>query len=280
MPAVPGGRAGGEAGVAESGVSARRIKAVIAYDGTEYYGWQVQPQFLTIQAVVERVISKIEGKAVSVAASGRTDAGVHAVAQVASFAIENPIPLPNLKKAMNSLLPPAIRMVSVENVPPAFHPRYDAIAKTYEYRIWRDEVCPPFEWRYTHHYPYPLYEDTMIALAPLLEGDHDFTAFAASDDKDALGRSKVRRIYSSEIRREGAKLIYRVRGSGFLKHMVRNMVGVFLEVGKGNCGRAELLRRLEPGCGIPAGPTAPARGLFLLDVEYAGRPQEHTNPHE
>ena len=108
----------------------------------------------------------------------------------------------------------------------------------------------------------------MIELAPLLRGEHDFSAFAASDDRDELGRSKVRRIFSSCLKREGEKLIYRVRGSGFLKHMVRNIVGVMLEIGKGNLGREDLVARLRPGCGIAAGPAAPARGLFLIGVEY------------
>jgi tRNA pseudouridine38-40 synthase len=246
----------------------RRIKIQISYDGTDYHGWQVQPGLPTIQATLEQVFGEIEGRAVQVAGSGRTDAGVHALAQVAALTMENPIPLDNLRRAANRLLPPDIRVTRVEAAPLDFHPRFQAKAKTYEYRIFRGEICAPFERRYVYHHPYPLALDEMLRLAPLLEGDHDFTAFAATDDRDELGASKVRTIFCSRLAQEGERLIYRVTGSGFLKHMVRNVAGVLLEVGKGNVDRDELLDRLVPGCTIPPGPTAPARGLFLVSVEY------------
>jgi tRNA pseudouridine38-40 synthase len=246
----------------------RRIRITVSYDGTEYHGWQVQPGVATIQRALEEVLSEIEADVVHVDGSGRTDAGVHALAQVAAFRLANPIPLPNLKKAMNRLLPRDIRILDVAEAHESFHPRYEATAKTYEYRMLRGEICPPFDRRFVHHYPYPLDEARMIAVARLLEGEHDFTAFAAADPKDATGRSKVRRIFSSCLTREGDRLIYRVRGSGFLKHMVRNIVGVLLEVGKGNLGSADIEARLQPGCKIPSGPSAPARGLFLVSVEY------------
>jgi tRNA pseudouridine38-40 synthase len=246
----------------------RRIRIDLAYDGTDFHGWQVQPGLPTIQAAVEAVVSEIEGRPVQVASSGRTDAGVHALSQVAAFSIDNPVPVQNLRKAMNRLLPHSIRILDVCEARPDFHPRYDAIAKTYEYRIFREEVCPPFERRYVHHHPYPLDEKTMMGAARLLEGEHDFTAFAAADERDELGLSKVRRIYGSRLERMGDRLVYRVRGSGFLKHMVRNIVGVLFEVGKGNLSSGDVARRLEPGCGIPPGPTAPAQGLFLVGVEY------------
>ena len=238
------------------------------YDGTDFHGWQVQPGLATIQGTLEEVVSSIEGQPVQVAGSGRTDAGVHALAQVAAFSIDNPIPLPNLRKAMNRLLPRSIRIQDVEEVASDFHPRFDARAKTYEYRIFRGEVCPPFERRYVHHHPYPLDAGRMIAAATLIEGEHDFTAFAATDEKDNAGDSKVRCIFSSKLSSEPDRLIYRVRGSGFLKHMVRNIVGVLIEVGKGNLSCADVEARLVPGCGIPAGPAVPARGLFLVSVEY------------
>ena len=246
----------------------RRIRITVAYDGTDFHGWQVQPSLSTIQGALESILAGIEGKPVHVFGSGRTDAGVHALAQVAAFSLENPIPVTNLRKAVNRLLPHSIRVTSVEETRADFHPRYDAVAKTYEYRLFREEICPPFERRYVHHHPYPLNEPAMIDAATLLAGEHDFTAFAASDERDELGLSKVRRIYSSELTRTSDRLIYRVRGSGFLKHMVRNIVGVLIEVGKGNLTAADVQRRLEPGCGIPPGPTAPARGLFLVSVEY------------
>jgi tRNA pseudouridine38-40 synthase len=222
----------------------------------------------TIQGALELAISAIEGGAVQVAGSGRTDAGVHALAQVAAFSIENPIPVDNLRRAMNRVLPRDIRVLSVEEAALDFHPRFQAKRKTYEYRIFRGEICSPFERRYVCHHPYPLAVEEMIALAPMLEGEHDFTAFAASDDRDELEASKVRTIYCTRLELAGDRLMYRVTGSGFLKHMVRNIVGVLLEAGKGNVDRAGLLARLEPGCEIPPGPAAPARGLFLMSVEY------------
>jgi tRNA pseudouridine38-40 synthase len=246
----------------------RRIRITVSYDGTAYHGWQVQPGLPTVQGQLEAVLGEIEGFAVHVAGSGRTDAGVHALAQVAAFGLANPLPVENLKKAMNRLLPRDIRVLDASVAEPGFDPRRDAVAKTYEYRIGREEVCSPFDVRYVYHHPYPLDEAAMVNLAPLLAGEHDFTAFAATDESDALGRGKVRRIFSSCLAREGGRLIYRVRGSGFLKHMVRNIVGVLLEVGKGNLGREDVLGRLDPARGIPPGPAAPARGLFLVNVEY------------
>ena len=246
----------------------RRIKFLLAYDGTEYHGWQVQPGLRTVQGVVEGVLAEIEGAAVDVEASGRTDAGVHALGQVAAVTISNPIPCSNLKKAMNRLLPRDVRVLSVEEAASGFHPRFQAIAKTYEYRIWREEVCPPFERLYVHHHPYPLNEAEMTACASVFEGEHDFTAFASSDEKDALGLSKVRRVFTSRFERRGDLMVYRVRGSGFLKHMVRNMVGVLLEVGKGNLAAPDVAGRLKPDCGVGPGPSAPGRGLFLISVEY------------
>jgi len=214
-----------------------------------------------VQGLLEQVVGEIEGKAVEVAGSGRTDAGVHALAQVAAFTLENPIPLTNLGRAINRLLPPTVRILSAEEVHPDFHPRFEAQAKTYEYRMLREEVCSPFEWPYVHHYPYPLEEDRMIQLAAVFTGSHDFSAFAAADESDAAGKSKVRTIFSSVLEREPGRLIYRVRGSGFLKHMVRNLVGTLLEAGKGNLAE---LGTLPP----KSGPTAPAKGLFLVEVEY------------
>jgi tRNA pseudouridine38-40 synthase len=246
----------------------RRIRITVSYDGTDYHGWQVQPGLATIQGTLEAVLEQIEGAPVDVHGSGRTDAGVHALAQVAAFDLANPIPAENLVRAMNRLLPGDIRVLDARETAPDFHPRFQAVAKTYEYRILRAGICSPFERRYVYHHPYPLDEARMIELAMLVEGEHDFTAFAASDEKDTLRISKVRRIFSSRLVRHGDHLTYRVRGSGFLKHMVRNLMGVLLEAGKGNLTRADFEARLEADSGIPAGPSAPARGLFLVSVEY------------
>ena len=256
---MPGGRSRGQARLA-SGVM-RRIRIQVAYDGGPFHGWQVQPGLPTIQGLLEEIVSAMEGKPVHVAGSGRTDAGVHALAQVAAFSIENPIPLPNLRRAVNRLLPPAIRVLTTREVPADFHPRFDAISKTYEYRIVRGEVCSPFEWPYVYHHPYPLDEERMAALARVFEGEHDFSAFATSDVRDSEGKSKVRTIFSSALERSEGRLVFRVRGSGFLKHMVRNMVGTLIEAGRGNLpGVTALPER--------SGATAPAKGLFLLGVEY------------
>lgn len=239
----------------------RRIRIQLAYDGGPFHGWQVQPGLPTIQGLLEEIISAMDGKPVHVAGSGRTDAGVHALGQVAAFNIENPIPLPNLRRAVNRLLPAAIRVLSTEEVHPDFHPRFDATAKTYEYRMVRTEVCSPFEWPYVYHHPYPLDEERMVRLARVFEGEQDFSAFAASDERDAEGKSKVRNVFSSVLERGEGRMVYRVRGSGFLKHMVRNIVGTLIDAGRGNLPDVEALP-------WRSGATAPAKGLFLLGVEY------------
>jgi tRNA pseudouridine38-40 synthase len=239
----------------------RRIRIRLAYDGASFHGWQVQPGLPTIQGILEQIVGDMEGKPVHVAGSGRTDAGVHALEQVAAFSIENPIPPPNLQRAINRLLPPAIRILEAVETHEGFHPRFDAIAKTYEYRIARGAVCSPFEWPYVHHHPYPLKEERMMAMARVFEGEHDFRAFAASDVRDAEGKTKVRTVFSSVLTRVDSRLVYRIRGSGFLKHMVRNLVGTLIEAGRGN---------LDPAEGLPqkSGATVPAKGLFLVSVEY------------
>lgn len=240
----------------------RRIRIHLAYDGAGFHGWQTQPNLPTIQGALEEILSGMEGAPVPVAGSGRTDAGVHALDQVAAFSLTIPIPVANLQRAINRLLPRTIRVLAVEEVHADFHPRFDAKAKTYEYRIFRGEVCSPFEWPYVHHFPYPLNLDRMLRLARALEGEHDFTVFAARDDRDAEGRSKVRRVFSSVLTDEPGRLVYRIRGSGFLKHMVRNIVGTLIEAGKGNLADCDSLP-------VQCGPTAPAKGLFLVSVEYA-----------
>jgi tRNA pseudouridine38-40 synthase len=245
----------------------RRIRITLAYDGTEFHGWQIQPGLPTIQGVLEEIVSGIEGNPVHVAGSGRTDAGVHALAQVAAFTITNPIPPDNLRRAVNRLLPPAIRIFRAEETHPDFHPRFDAVAKTYRYTFFREETCPPFEWRYVHHHPYPLNEAAMIEAASLFEGEHDFTPFAAADDRDAQGKSKVRTIFRSALDRSGPRLVYTVRGSGFLKHMVRNLAGTLVEIGRGNIAAKALPSK--------SGPTAPAKGLTMVSVEY---PHDTLNP--
>jgi tRNA pseudouridine38-40 synthase len=245
----------------------RRLRFEVAYDGTDFHGWQVQPGLETIQGILEAIISNLEGAPVQVAGSGRTDAGVHAYAQVAAVSLWNPIPPENFRRAVNRLLPSTIRIKNVMEVAESFHPRFDARRKTYEYRIYREEVCPPFLHRFVTHHPYPLDEEAIIAAAPLLEGEHDFAIFASSDPKEGPA-SKVRTIFSSRVHRDGEQMVYRVTGSGFLKHMVRNIVGVLLEVGKGNLTQQDVLARLCPANNIRTGPSMPPAGLFLIAVEY------------
>jgi tRNA pseudouridine38-40 synthase len=269
VPHVRGRRARDQAriapGLRELSENSRRIRITLAYDGTDFHGWQIQSGLPTIQGNLEEIIGGLEGRPVHVEGSGRTDAGVHALAQVAAFTITNPIPVGNLQRAVNRLLPHAIRVVEAREVHPEFHPRFDSIAKTYRYRMYRDAVCSPFDWRYMHHYPYPLREEPMMIAARLLEGEHDFTTHAASDE-DAKDKSKVRTIFNSELSRTGDILTYTVRGSGFLKHMVRNLVGTLIEVGRGNLDPADVLHR--------CGSTAPPKGLTLISVEY---PPSHDN---
>lgn len=242
----------------------RNLKLTLAYDGTGFSGWQVQPGQRTIQGEIEAALAKIEGDPVKVHGSGRTDAGVHALGQTASFLLRNPIPAHNLRRALNHSLPPAIRVLAVEEVPQSFHARHSATAKTYEYRIFRGEVCPPFERRYVYHLPYPLNEEAMIGAAPRFEGTLDFRSLATRDGEDK--ESTVRTIYSSRLQRDGERLVYRVRGSGFLYNMVRNIVGTLIETGRGNLPPIEEI--LAARDRSAAGPTAPPQGLFLVDVEY------------
>jgi tRNA pseudouridine38-40 synthase len=246
----------------------RRIRITVSYDGTQFHGWQVQPGLVTIQSELQRAFQVITKIPVTIQGSGRTDAGVHARAQVAAFSTTSQIPCQNLPRAMNRVLPGAIRVLSAEEVAPAFHARFDAVSKLYEYRLYRDEICPPFDFPYVHHFPYPLDDAAMIAAAPLLEGEHDFSAFAAHDERYTEDYSKVRTIFASVLKREGPALVYRVRGSGFLKHMVRNIVGTLLEVGKGNLVNTQLQNMLRGAPRAEGGPTAPASGLFLVEVTY------------
>jgi tRNA pseudouridine38-40 synthase len=251
----------------------RTLKITLAYDGTDFHGWQSQPGLPTIQGEVERVLGEIEGRLVAVTGSGRTDAGVHALEQVASFELHNPIPVANLRRAMNRLLPPAIRVLQVEPAPPGFDARRCARAKVYEYRLWRAEICPPTLWRYVYHHPYPLDFAAMTAAAPLFQGTRDFRSLAGADDtRQPEDLARPRTIYESRLEVGDELVCYRVRGSGFLRHMVRNIVGTLLEVGKKNLPTQEIPGILAAADRRNAGPTAPAQGLFLIRVEYGSNP--------
>ncbi len=260
----------------------RNLKLTLAYDGSDFHGWQVQPGYATVQGTLAEVIGRTTGEKVLPQGSGRTDAGVHALGQVASFETESPIPLENLQVVLNDRLPPSIRVRSVEEMAADFHARHSARSKHYQYRIFRGTIVPPFVQRYVTHHPYPLDEEAMMAAAAEVVGEHDFTSFAASDpDRSARMASEdddggvlvkhatnIREIYSSSFQREGEELAYRVHGNGFLHHMVRNLVGTFLLVGKGSLQVSDIRRILEAKDRSAAGGTAPASGLFLVRVEY------------
>jgi tRNA pseudouridine38-40 synthase len=259
----------------------RNLRLILSYDGADFAGWQVQPSRTTVQGALASAIGRLSGENVLPQGSGRTDAGVHALAQVASFATASAIPAENWLRALNDILPASIRVLEVTEAAPDFHARKSARAKTYRYRIYRGAICPPFLARYVWHYPYPLEESAMIAAAGVVVGEHDFTSFAAVDPERVErmaagdnvqagvdGTTNVRTIYSSSWTREGEELIYTVRGSGFLHHMVRNLVGTFLLVGKGTVSLEDLRRILQARERTAAGPTAPACGLYLAEVEY------------
>ena len=249
----------------------RNLKLILSYDGTDFAGWQVQPNAATVQGTLASAIGRITGEKVLPQGSGRTDAGVHALAQVVTFVTESSVPTANFVKALNDILPASVRVLEVEEVAPDFHARKSAQSKTYRYRIYRAGICPPFLARYVWHYPFPLDEQAMERAAERVVGEHDFTSFAAVDPErghEGFPASNVRRIFSSAWKRQGDEFVYTVKGSGFLHHMVRNLVGTFILVGKGTLQAEEITRILEARHRSAAGATAPASGLYLVNVEY------------
>jgi tRNA pseudouridine38-40 synthase len=273
--------------LAQSAADPQSWKLTLAYDGSDYSGWQVQPGEPTIQDELRQALCRVTGESPLPQGSGRTDAGVHALAQVASFALQARIPPENLRLALNRTLPPAIRILEAKTVTPTFHARHSAVAKTYEYRVFRGIICPPFVARYVHVCPWPMDAEALQSSARLFVGEHDFLSFAATDpdlatrnsdlaqDAPPPARGAVRTIFSSswEERQDeaGDLLIYRVRGSGFLHHMVRNLVGTMLDVGRGYRQLAEIPDIIAVRSRSAAGPTAPPQGLFLHSVEYEGQ---------
>jgi tRNA pseudouridine38-40 synthase len=276
--------------IAQPAAALQTWKLTLAYDGTEFCGWQVQPDERTVQGELQAALGRITGESPLPQGSGRTDAGVHALAQVASFALAAPIPPKNLQRALNRTLPASIRILDARKAPGTFHARHSATAKTYEYRIFQGAICPPFLARYVYACPWRLDLEALQRSARLFEGEHDFVSFAATDP-DLTTRSlsstqeldqeieaptapapAVRTIYSSGWEQRSAEagelLVYRIRGSGFLHHMVRNLVGTMLEVGCGRLSAEAIPGILAARNRSAAGPTAPARGLFLHSVEY------------
>jgi tRNA pseudouridine38-40 synthase len=247
----------------------RNLKLVLSYDGTEFSGWQIQPGAATIQGALALAIGRVTGENILPQGSGRTDAGVHALGQVASFGTQSPIPPENLVIALNDILPGAIRVLEASELPGEFHARKSARAKTYRYRMYRGAICSPFIARYVWHYPYPLDEDQMQEVAGMIVGEQDFTSFAAVDPERGREEiSNVRQIFNSSWERQSDEFVYTVRGNGFLHHMVRNLVGTFVLAGKGALRASDLTRILEARLRSAAGATAPASGLCLVNVEY------------
>jgi len=268
----------------------RNLRLDIAYDGTDFHGWQRQDGRPTIQGCLETALETILGTKIALIGSGRTDAGVHALHQVANFKTECSITTHSLQRALNSLLPATIRVMKAEQVDLSFHSRYCARAKIYRYRILQGSVCLPFLSRFVHHCPYMLDGQRMARAAQYLEGEHDFTSFAAvAGRQTAAGRAEgsarlrklaIRRIYRSRLlwRPRTSLLIYEARGNGFLHHMVRNIVGTLIEVGRGRTEPEDMPRILESHDRTHAGPTAPARGLCLIKVEYWDQPVTNRLP--
>lgn len=276
-------------------------KVTLSYDGTDYRGWQIQPGQPTIQGGLQEALYRVTGEAPLPQGSGRTDAGVHALAQVASFELTAPIPPENLLRALNRTLPTSIRILDARTMPPRFHARHSAIAKTYEYRVWIEkretvDICPPFLSRYAYVCPWILDRDALKSSAASFIGTHDFASFAASDpdlsarlssagdsvDEEKSSQSTVRTVLSSAWHEQatdfGPLLIYRIRGDGFLHHMVRNVVGTMLEVGRGALKASDVEAIFAARSRAAAGPTAPACGLFLHSVEYDWTASPHEGP--
>ncbi|ARI75366.1 tRNA pseudouridine(38-40) synthase TruA [Halobacillus mangrovi] len=244
-----------------------RLKAIIQYDGTNYAGYQIQPNGNTVQAELEKALSKMhKGRKVKVTASGRTDSGVHALGQVIHFDTDLNIPVENWKRALSSMLPQDIYILSVEQVGRDFHARYDAKGKEYRYFIWNDQEPNIFKRHYRYHIKADLDVAAMQQACKYIEGEHDFTSFC-SPRTDIKG-DKIRLIHEASVQKEGEELVFVFRGSGFLYNMVRILVGTLVEVGRHDRDPGEIPMIIEAKEREAAGKTAPPQGLFLREVFY------------
>jgi tRNA pseudouridine38-40 synthase len=242
------------------------FKITLAYDGAGFVGWQRQAAGTSIQGLLEEALRALDERDVAIAGAGRTDAGVHALGQAASFTLARAIAPDVLVRALNARLPATVRVLSAARAPAGFHARFAARTKTYRYRLWNDEVLNPFERDYAWHVTGPLDLESMGVAAALFEGRHDFSAFHAAG---SATRTTERVVLSSRVARADVRLIvYEVSGNGFLRHMVRIIVGTLVEIGRGRRSPEWLREVLASRDRARAGPTAPAAGLFLVSVDY------------
>jgi tRNA pseudouridine38-40 synthase len=243
----------------------RRIKLLLEYSGTHYHGWQVQPHTVTIQGTLEACLAKITNGPVRLHAAGRTDAGVHALGQVAHFDTTSTIALPALQRGLNSLLPEDIVIRQVSDVPADFHARYSARQKTYAYVVHNHPLRSAFRAPYAWHVPQPLDHAAMRTAAQALLGRHDFSALRASS---CSARSPVRCLSCLGVKRRAERIFIVARADGFLQHMVRNIVGTLVGIGRGKMPPDAMAAILQSRQRQQAGPTAPPHGLFLVRVNY------------
>jgi tRNA pseudouridine38-40 synthase len=256
----------------------RNIKLTIAYDGTDFSGWQAQPGQSTVQGALTDVLEKLTQRRVIIYAAGRTDAGVHAAGQVVNFKTQSVMTPEEFQRSFNALLPPTIRVNFAEEVGPDFHSRWDALAKTYRYRIFRGRVVPPFLWRYVLQDSYEMNFDAMSEAARHFLGEHDFTSFAAStgSEEDDRERNTIRTIYRSELLRvkepdsstSTEEWVYVVRGKSFMRYMVRKMLGTLVQVGRGKLSAHDVPELFALRDRSKCGATMPPHGLCLERVEY------------
>lgn len=246
----------------------KRVRLTVAYDGTEYHGWQIQNNGKTIESELNRCLSELLGEQIQVIGASRTDAGVHALGNVAVFDTECRMPAEKISYALNQRLPEDIRIQRSEEVAPDWHPRRCESRKTYEYRIYRGEFPMPVKRLYSYFTYHLLDVESMRRAAALLEGEHDFRSFCQTG---AQVESTVRTLYSVEIEEQGAELVIRVCGNGFLYNMVRIIAGTLIEVGRGRHRPEDMTAVLQAADRSAAGPTAPAHGLTLVKYEFSER---------
>lgn len=241
------------------------LKLTLEYDGTNYHGWQLQRNAVTLQGTVEAVLARLFNEPLRLRVAGRTDAGVHALGQVASFKTTKAVALPRLQRSLNALLPPDIVVTQVEEVPDSFHPRRDALSRSYRYRIWHRPQPSAIWARYSWHVPFPLDLDAMAQAAALLIGEHDFSSFQGADSVEHKPR---RTVMHSAVRREDAFVVYEIEARSFLRHMVRNIIGTLVDVGRGALSVEDFTAILAARDRTRAGLNAPPQGLFLVKVTY------------